>query len=145
MTGIDQYSDVRLLTGDERICAYPVPVDWTGQEIKNRRLARGWDQARLAAELGVSRRAVTNWENGHAEPRGENRRRLDAVLGDAAQQDVTLQGATDAQFIAELARRLARTATPPGLPEEDLWWPRSQPKDGQPARGESPIRGDRQG
>lgn len=101
-------------------------VDWTPTEIKNRRAAKGWDQTQLAAELGVSRRAITNWETGQADPRGENRRRLDAVLGDTPQPDISLQGATDAQFVAEMARRLARPANSPQLPEEDLWWPRGQ-------------------
>ena len=132
MTGIQQIIHAHLPPGDEHICAYSVAVEWTPQEIKARRLARGWDQARLARELGISRRAITNWETGKAEPRGENRRRLDAVLGDAPERDVTLRGATDAEFIAELARRLARTAsadTPAArLPDEDLYWPR-QPGD----------------
>jgi transcriptional regulator with XRE-family HTH domain len=110
------------------ICAYAVAVEWTPQEIKNRRAAKGWDQHRLAAELGVSRRAITNWETGQAEPRGENRRRLDAALGDTPQPDISLQGATDAQFVAELARRLAIRGNPPGVPEQDLWWPRSNPQ-----------------
>jgi transcriptional regulator with XRE-family HTH domain len=109
-----------------------VAVEWTPQEIKSRRIARGWDQNQLAAELGVSRRAITNWETGNAEPRGENRRRLDTILGDTPQPEVSLQGASDAQFIAEMARRLAQRDNSPTLPAEDLWWPRAHPQGAEP-------------
>lgn len=120
-------------------------MEWTPQEIKNRRLAKGWDQDRLASELGVSRRAITNWETDKAEPRGENRRRLDAVLGDTPQPDISLQGASDAQFIAEMARRLALRGAPPGLPEGDLWWPRTHPQDQQPPGDPDPAAGTQEG
>lgn len=132
VTGTEQLSYAHLPPGREHICAYSVAVEWTPQEIKTRRIARGLDQAQLAEALGISRRALTNWENGHAEPRGENRRRLDTVLGDAQQPDVSLQGASDAQFIAEMARRLSLRSQPPRLPEDDLWWPRTHPQANQP-------------
>lgn len=132
VTGIRQVNYAHLGGRGEHICAYPVAVEWTPQEIKSRRIARGWDQNQLAAELGVSRRAITNWETGNAEPRGENRRRLDTILGDTPQPEVSLQGASDAQFIAEMARRLAQRDNSPTLPAEDLWWPRAHPQGAEP-------------
>jgi transcriptional regulator with XRE-family HTH domain len=132
VTGTKQISYDHPPPGREHICAYSIAVEWTPQEIKNRRLAKGWDQDRLATELGVSRRAITNWETGSADPRGKNRRRLDDVLGDTPQPETSLQNATDAQFIAELARRLALRAQPPQLPGDDLWWPRTHPQGQEP-------------
>jgi transcriptional regulator with XRE-family HTH domain len=132
VTGTHELRYAHPPTVRAHICAYSVAVEWTPKEIKNRRLAKGWDQDQLAAELGVSRRAITNWETNKAEPRGENRRRLDAVLGDAPQPDVTLQGASDAEFVAEMARRLAFRGQPASLPTEDLWWPRTHPQAQEP-------------
>lgn len=132
MTGIRELCHAYPPARHEHICAYSGVVEWTPTEIKTRRSAKGWDQDRLAAELGVSRRAITNWETGRAEPRGENRRRLDAVLGDTPQPDVTLQGASDAQFLAEMARRLAQRDSTPQLPTEDMWWPRAHPQAAEP-------------
>ena len=145
VTGTQELSYVHLATGHAHICAYSVAVEWTPQEIKSRRAAKGWDQNQLAAELGVSRRAITNWETGQAEPRGENRRRLDAILGDTPQPDISLQGATDAQFIAEMARRLAIRGNPPGVPEEDLWWPRSSPQAQMPTSDTDNATGTQEG
>lgn len=132
VTGNQGLNYAHLPDSRAHICAYAVAVDWTPQKIKNRRTAKGWDQNRLATELGVSRRAITNWETGQADPQGKNLRRLDAVLGDAPQPDVSLQGASDAEFIAEMARRLAQRDSAPQLPTEDLWWPRAHPQDVEP-------------
>src|SRR4051812_44349581 len=82
VTGTRQVNYAHPPPRSEHFCAYSVAVEWTPQEIKNRRLAKGWDQDQLARELGVSRRAITNWETGAADPRGKNRRALDTVLGD---------------------------------------------------------------
>lgn len=132
VTGTQELIHAHLPPSREHISAYCGPVEWTPREIKNRRVAKDWDQDRLAKALGVSRRAITNWETGKAEPRGENRRRLDAVLGDTPQPDISLQGATDAQFVAEMARRLAQRTNPAQLPKNDLWWPRNHPQDAEP-------------
>jgi transcriptional regulator with XRE-family HTH domain len=91
-------------------------VQWTPHEIKKRRAAKGLDQTELgellAEALGedkpVSRRAITNWEQGHATPRGKYLHALDQVLGsEPSSDDVTLSRATYMQLLAELAKRYA--------------------------------------
>lgn len=115
----------------EHICAYAGPVQWTRSEIKRRREAKGLSQEQLAQAIGVSRRAITNWETGQAEPRGRNLRGLERMLGDEPVPDVLLRDATDLQFVAEMLRRLSAVAT--GTPsdqgdvsKDDLFWLESE-------------------
>lgn len=51
-----------------------------GSRIKAARQERGLSQAALAARLGVTRPAVTQWEGGRIEPDSENLRNLAAAL-----------------------------------------------------------------
>lgn len=111
-------------------CAYSSAVHWPPKEIRERRRGLGMLQAELAAVLGVSRRAVTNWETGKARPSGANLDALDAVLGAAPIPEPTLTGASDMQLAGEFLRRLglrsAQDGQPVKLPGDDLGWPRSK-------------------
>jgi transcriptional regulator with XRE-family HTH domain len=84
-----------------------VRVEWTPEEIRRRRDARGLSQQDLADALQVSRRAITNWETGAAEPRGKSLRGLDRVLGDTTTPETSLRDATVLELLAELAGRYA--------------------------------------
>lgn len=110
-------------------CAYSVRVDWTPDEIRRRRNERGLSQEELADALQVSRKAVTNWENGAAEPRGKNARALDRVLGDSpTAPEVSLRDASLMDLLAEIARRFAeaeRTPTEQVGPAERLKFKRA--------------------
>lgn len=52
----------------------------TGDHIRGARQRLGWTQRRLADEVGVSVRAVTNWERGTGIPRGSRLANIEAVL-----------------------------------------------------------------
>jgi DNA-binding transcriptional regulator YiaG len=133
----------------EHFCAYPAHVHWTPAEIRRRREAAGFtSQTQLADALGVSRRAVTNWETGKAEPRGSHLRGLERLLGDAPAPEVTLSDASDVELIAEFARRLSRTTrsdqplnrTVTEAASERISWPKSAAPSARRARetGEGP-------
>lgn len=51
-----------------------------GEKIKEARAQRNISQEELAHSLGVSRQAVSKWENGTAEPHGINREMLNQIL-----------------------------------------------------------------
>ena len=53
----------------------------TGERIKAARNALGWSQAILAAKVGVTRPAVTQWESGATTPDPDRTARLAAALG----------------------------------------------------------------
>lgn len=91
-------------------------------------------QQELAETLAVSRRAITNWETGAAEPRGRNINSLDRVLGDATTPEVGLHDATVMELLAELAGRYAsleavtkRGDEPTNAPERYTWSKRDAP------------------
>lgn len=101
-----------------------------GESIRRARERAGWDQARLAAEVGVSRTTVSNWETGISSPRNKLGKLYEVLgLDDEGRQvgpatpksGPTLAGAEDWQLLAELANRLAagaryRDSPPPGDP-----------------------------
>lgn len=120
---------MRPTSRNEHYCAYSVRVDWTPDEIRRRRNERGLSQEELAETLQVSRRAVTNWETGAAEPRGKSIRGLDRVLGDTSTApEVSLRGATLMDLLAEIARRFAEAERSPTErigPAERLKFPRA--------------------
>lgn len=81
----------------------------TGNQIKNARQRAGWSQEELAAKVGVSMRSIGNYERGASIPR--NRMPvLEEVLAPhiGSGQGPSLVGASDAQLLAEIARRFDR-------------------------------------
>jgi len=52
-----------------------------GAVVRQARLSHGWKQADLAKRIGMSQRAVSNWERGKAEPDDAVQDRVRAVLG----------------------------------------------------------------
>jgi transcriptional regulator with XRE-family HTH domain len=51
-----------------------------GETIRKARIDRGWDQAQLAREVGVSQQTVSRWEAGTSTPRSAMRQQLFGVL-----------------------------------------------------------------
>jgi len=105
--------------------AYSSAVKWTAEEIRSRRRAKDWSQDDLAQALGVHKRSVTNWESGASKPQAGNIDALEHALGDAPVPEVTLSGASNLQFVSELARRLEAGGLDDSLrlPEGDIGWP----------------------
>ena len=69
-----------------------------GERIRDARRAAGLSQEKLAERVGVTRQAVTKWENGQSAPSTENLLRLAEVLGvpantllDAAAPELQMQ------------------------------------------------------
>lgn len=100
-------------------------MKWTPEEIKRRRAERGLSQSELGRLLAdvlgenepIARRTITNWENGHAEPRGRNLHALDQVLASEPNaDDIPLSRASFMQLLAELARRYAELDASPDRP-----------------------------
>ncbi|HJA68328.1 MAG TPA: helix-turn-helix domain-containing protein [Candidatus Mediterraneibacter cottocaccae] len=58
-----------------------VPVMTLGERIKEHRKGNGLSQEKLAELAGVSRQAVTKWENGQSSPSTENLFRLAEIFG----------------------------------------------------------------
>lgn len=67
-----------------------------GDRIRRAREQRGWTQAQLAAEVGVARETIGNWETGASSPRNAMGR-LEAVLGTplAGDPPASVRGAQD--------------------------------------------------
>jgi transcriptional regulator with XRE-family HTH domain len=81
-------------------------------EIVAARGRRGWSQTRLAHEVGVSLKAIQQWESGAVTPHRGNEARLAAVLLDTAPSEADpFAGRSDLELIAELTRRAARRET----------------------------------
>lgn len=58
----------------------PVVTNVWGRRIRHEREGRGWDQARLADELGVTQQTVSRWERGASRPRPDMAARITALL-----------------------------------------------------------------
>lgn len=72
-------------------------------------------QEQLGSAVGVSFRTVGNWERGASSPE-HSMGKIVEVLGpylpaDSGRDDVSLRSATDAQLLAEVARRFGRPVT----------------------------------
>lgn len=81
-----------------------------GSEIRQARERARLTQEQLAQALGVSLRTVGNWERGASVPRSSEAR-VRHVLADhlgVAGAGVTLRAASDAELLAEIARRFTR-------------------------------------
>lgn len=83
-----------------------------GTEIRRARERANLTQEELAERVGVSLRTVGNWERGSSVPRSREGM-IRAVLGDHAfgtsEDEPSLSAASDAELIAEVAKRLSRT------------------------------------
>ena len=82
----------------------------TGQQIRAARERAGLTQGELAQRVGVTLRTVGNWERDEVSPRNRLGR-LRQVLPDlgAGDRSATLHSASDAELLAEIARRFERT------------------------------------
>lgn len=105
----------------------PVPTDSVGQRIRALRLANNLTQDEFAAQLGVSRSAIAQWETDRAGQVRENLERISKVLGTSLAYLVSgetgsLQGdelalmrlyracaPEDRQILLRTAKRLARS------------------------------------
>lgn len=78
--------------------------------MRDARVAAGWTQEQLAERLGVTLRTVGNWER--STPPGSGQARLRAVLGDHFERSAEppLRTVSDAELLAEIARRFTRGA-----------------------------------
>lgn len=94
------------------IGAYPAWVTWTPDEIVAERDARNMTQAEMAKAIGVSVRALSNWETGKVEPRGINRRKLQDFLNNTTATPTAepklLHLASAAELAMEIYNRLTR-------------------------------------
>ena len=87
-----------------------------GAEMRAARERAGLTQGEVAKRVGVSLRSVGNWERGESVPRSKEAL-IRAVLGEHLQstepeQGATLRTASDAELLAEIARRFTRRAEP---------------------------------
>ena len=80
--------------------------------MRDARVAAGWTQEQLADRLGVTLRTVGNWER--ANPPAASQARLRAVLRDHLDEagEPPLRSVSDAELLAEIARRFTRSARP---------------------------------
>lgn len=80
----------------------------TGDQIRDARVAAGWTQEQLANRLGVTLRTVGNWER--STPPKVAQARLRSVLADHLDTagEPPLRSVSDAELLAEIARRFAR-------------------------------------
>lgn len=65
-----------------------------GKEIKTLREAKGWTQTELARKLGVTRNAVSLWENGQNEPTLPKVRKIIRLFGVSGLGGVNQEGPT---------------------------------------------------
>lgn len=82
----------------------------TGQQIRAARERAGLTQEQLASYVGVTLRTIGNWERGASVPRNRLAK-VHEVLPELSDQDdrgVDLRSASDAEVLAEIARRFAR-------------------------------------
>lgn len=75
-----------------------------GDEIREARERVGITQADLAKRVGVDVKTVNNWETGKTSPRGK----LGRVRKVLASDGPVLRAASDAELLAEIARRFER-------------------------------------
>lgn len=85
----------------------------SGEEIRQARERSGLTQSELAQRIGVSMRTVGNWERGESVPRNREGAIKVALADqltkpDQEQRPTPLQAASDAELLAEIARRFSR-------------------------------------
>lgn len=76
-----------------------------GDDIRQAREARGWTQQQLAAKVGVGQRTIGSWERGETVPKNRMGRLIEIFREDET-RDSPLRGVSDAELLAELARRM---------------------------------------
>lgn len=85
----------------------------TPEQIRDARQRAGYSQAVLGKLVGVSGRTVGNWERGETSPisyASKIRTVLREHLDEAGSEPTrSLLGASDAELLAEIARRFSRT------------------------------------
>lgn len=80
-----------------------------GEQIRAARETRGLTQSELAQLVGVSMRTVGNWERGESVPRTREARLRTILSIEGGASDIGgLSSATDAELLAEIAKRFAR-------------------------------------
>lgn len=91
-----------------------------GRTISTHRKALGLTQMQLAAQLQVSNRTVSKWENGDGFPD------ISLLPGLAAALDITI----DELLTGKYRRRFNRASAPqkPAVPKAATRWPRSWPE-----------------
>lgn len=87
-----------------------------GAEMRAARERAGLTQGEVAKRVGVSLRTVGNWERGESVPRSKEQA-IRAVLGEhlqgsTSEESTTLRAASDAELLAEIARRFTRRLEP---------------------------------
>lgn len=89
-----------------------------GHQIKEARNRAGMTQQELAIKIGVTLRTVGNWERGATVPRDREPRLREVLAGylhtGQPPAPVDISQATDAQILAEVARRFDRSAAEGG-------------------------------
>ena len=68
-----------------------------GEQIKEAREGKNYSQEELAEMCGVSRQAVSKWENGLSVPQGANREALCEILGLECLREENLKEGGEAQ------------------------------------------------
>lgn len=87
-----------------------------GTEMRAARERASLTQGELAKRVGVSLRTVGNWERGESVPRSKEQA-IRGALGEHLQdsrpeQGTSLRAASDAELLAEIARRFTRRLEP---------------------------------
>lgn len=80
----------------------------TGDTIRQARQRAGWSQEELAAKVGVSMRSIGNYERGDTIPRNRMPVLEEVLAPYTGGSGPSLGGASDAQLLAEIARRFDR-------------------------------------
>ncbi|MDQ0735141.1 transcriptional regulator with XRE-family HTH domain [Arthrobacter agilis] len=94
----------------------------TGEQIRAARERAALTQGQLGERVGVSLRTIGNWERGESVPRNKEgvlRSALGDFLPNRDSQAPPLDSASDAELLAEVARRFARTTHYPEKPGVD--------------------------
>lgn len=80
----------------------------TGDQIRTARERAGWTQAHLGDLVGVSMRSIGNYERGETIPRNKMPVLKEVLAPYLGGDGPSLLGASDAQLLAEIARRFDR-------------------------------------
>ena len=79
-----------------------------GRQIRSARERAGLTQAQLAGLVGVTLRTVGNWERGETVPQNREALIRQVLAGQLGDRGASLVEASDAELLAEIARRFSR-------------------------------------